>query len=349
VTVLSFNLLHSQTFLGESSQYVENNRIGTGRYTKHEIESDNGTSITTYVSENIIYVFNEFSFLPDCEYYTVLILDSVTQKKFTAYHDSLCNKINNNEWITTVAGRYGTIKLKSVSDKGYEYIIMFNDYWQHREVINAEGNGDLAFDKGEYEDALMHYNIAIEGWGPNAYTYFFMGMCHFYLENYGEAIGKYTLALENDPDSIIGNWASLNGRGCAIKGYWSILVSARFSVYDTYIYRGIAKNEQGDIRGAIRDLSTYVDHIRTNGFVYFKLGTLRAQLGTSLNDRELLTAANQDLTRAIMLDSSYASSYINRGLTYILLGKLDEGCMDFSRAGELGDTEAYGYIKEYCK
>ena len=40
--------------------------------------------------------------------------------------------------------------------------------------------------------------------------------------------------------------------------------------------------------------------------------------------------------------------YINRGLAKLGLGQKDSGCLDFSKAGELGYSEAYQSIKEYC-
>ena len=41
--------------------------------------------------------------------------------------------------------------------------------------------------------------------------------------------------------------------------------------------------------------------------------------------------------------------YWNRGLAKIKLGQIDSGCLDFSKAGELGHSEAYNSIKKYCK
>ena len=43
-----------------------------------------------------------------------------------------------------------------------------------------------------------------------------------------------------------------------------------------------------------------------------------------------------------------AAPYLNRGASKIMLGQKDSGCLDLSKAGELGDTKAYGLIKKYC-
>ena len=55
-----------------------------------------------------------------------------------------------------------------------------------------------------------------------------------------------------------------------------------------------------------------------------------------------------DYSKAIELDSNYAWAYFNRGVTKLNLGLLDGGCLDLSKAGELGIMEAYDVIKEYC-
>jgi hypothetical protein len=41
-------------------------------------------------------------------------------------------------------------------------------------------------------------------------------------------------------------------------------------------------------------------------------------------------------------------AYYHRGLAKILSGQKDNGCLDLSKAGDLGLAEAYESIKEYC-
>ncbi len=41
-------------------------------------------------------------------------------------------------------------------------------------------------------------------------------------------------------------------------------------------------------------------------------------------------------------------AYYNRGLAKIQLGQIDGGCLDLSKAGELGADKAYDLIKKYC-
>ena len=59
--------------------------------------------------------------------------------------------------------------------------------------------------------------------------------------------------------------------------------------------------------------------------------------------------AIKDYNKAILLESEFAEAYFNRGLTYIHLQKTNKGCIDLSRAGELGIDKAYRVMKLYCK
>lgn len=55
-------------------------------------------------------------------------------------------------------------------------------------------------------------------------------------------------------------------------------------------------------------------------------------------------AAIQHYTDAIRVDAEFAEAFFNRGLTYIYIGKREQGLQDLSRAGELGIYQAYNII-----
>jgi tetratricopeptide (TPR) repeat protein len=55
-----------------------------------------------------------------------------------------------------------------------------------------------------------------------------------------------------------------------------------------------------------------------------------------------------DYTKAIEINPKYMEAYYNRGMTNIAIGQKDRGCMDLSKAGELGSEKAYEKIKKLC-
>lgn len=67
--------------------------------------------------------------------------------------------------------------------------------------------------------------------------------------------------------------------------------------------------------------------------------------------------SEQDFLRALKLDPQFAEAWFNLGILRLyanekgvkIEGSKNDGCLDLSRAGELGLTKAYGVIKKLCK
>ena len=57
----------------------------------------------------------------------------------------------------------------------------------------------------------------------------------------------------------------------------------------------------------------------------------------------------QDYNKAIELNPDFADAYYNRGIAKYDLGDKNGSCLDWSKAGELGDETAYDLIKEHCQ
>lgn len=60
-----------------------------------------------------------------------------------------------------------------------------------------------------------------------------------------------------------------------------------------------------------------------------------------------LPEAYDDYTRAIELEPSLAEAYYNRGLVQIFMEDTRKGCMDLSKAGELGIEAAYDVLRQF--
>lgn len=73
---------------------------------------------------------------------------------------------------------------------------------------------------------------------------------------------------------------------------------------------------------------------------YFNRGNLMAISGK-------LPEAYEDYSKAINLDPNMAEAYYNRGLVQILMKDTRKGCLDLSKAGELGIEMAYQTLKQF--
>lgn len=109
-----------------------------------------------------------------------------------------------------------------------------------------------------------------------------------------------------------------------------------------YMRRGFVKIKLVDQRGAIQDFNKAVELSPSNSIFY----TARAASKTLLEDH---SGAIQDCDEAIELNPSNAETFMIRGISKIELGQKNEGCLDLSKAGELGYFEAYEIIKQYCQ
>ena len=77
-------------------------------------------------------------------------------------------------------------------------------------------------------------------------------------------------------------------------------------------------------------------------YIYFNLGNLYCLTSDHI-------ASIDSYTRAIDLYPYMGDAYYNRGLVLIYLKDKEKGCIDLSRAGELGVVEAYSVINKYCE
>ena len=97
-----------------------------------------------------------------------------------------------------------------------------------------------------------------------------------------------------------------------------------------------------DYTDAIDDMKAAAELVPDLPYVYFNLGNLHCLSSEHINSIE-------NYTKAIELYPYMGDAYFNRGLVLIYLKDREKGCIDLSRAGELGVQDAYGVIKKYCE
>jgi tetratricopeptide (TPR) repeat protein len=113
------------------------------------------------------------------------------------------------------------------------------------------------------------------------------------------------------------------------------------SEYDLFLNRGIAKISAGDMIGCISDMDKSINLKGNSTIKLFNKGLAQFNLKKF---NEALNSFNELLE----LDASYKEALFYRGLSKINLEKKEEGCLDLSKAGELGFFKAYDEIKKHC-
>ncbi len=77
-------------------------------------------------------------------------------------------------------------------------------------------------------------------------------------------------------------------------------------------------------------------------YIWYNLGNLKCLSSEPVE-------AIESYDRALKLYPEMADAYFNRGLVLIYVKDKEKGCIDLSRAGELGIADAYGVIARYCE
>ena len=96
-----------------------------------------------------------------------------------------------------------------------------------------------------------------------------------------------------------------------------------------------------DYSDAIADIKEALSILPDIPYLYFDLGNLEC-----LSSRFVEALENYDM--AIKLYPNMGDAYYNRGLVLIYLKDKEKGCIDLSRAGELGVADSYSVIAKYC-
>jgi tetratricopeptide (TPR) repeat protein len=149
---------------------------------------------------------------------------------------------------------------------------------------------------------------------------------------YTEAVNKFTLALD---------FKELNSNKIALR-----LI---------YILRGIAKNRLKDYRGAILDFDKFISLTPEQTIESEIEGGLKmlaaAYSFRGMSKRNLNYPYQEtmiDHNKAIKLNPKDGLNYLRRAITRQKFNLKNEACLDFSKAGELGISEAYEIIRDYC-
>jgi len=149
--------------------------------------------------------------------------------------------------------------------------------------------------------------------------------------------GQVCLAqYDKDVFSFRGRNALADGKYAYAIEQFNILARLDTTDYWTYFYRGIAKYNLGDIRGAQQDFDTSIrlDPVFTNGYHY------RAITNSRFGKYEEALA---DFKKAIDLRPGFIGLYFSRGVTYFLAQRFEDAVSDFDRyiRKEPKDPSAY--------
>ena len=233
--------------------------------------------------------------------------------------------------------------------QGYENPLIMK-FRQELPVGVAVRNADKALDEAQMDQVRQQ---AWSSMTPASEEYFMRALAEYSerrynlaLENYGEAVEK---APEGGVDGLYKAFYYLN-RGALRAEMIEFIASIESNVQvlsmdDSGNTRARVKDQVVriyDYSDAIQDMKEAIKVVPDIPYMYFNLGNLYC-----LSSEHVVSIENY--TKAIELYPNMGDAYFNRGLVLIYLKDKEKGCIDLSRAGELGVQDAYGVIKKYCE
>ena len=172
--------------------------------------------------------------------------------------------------------------------------------------------GKELYEKHEYMEALLNFNKAIEVDPNYAIAYYMRGNIKEAFEDHHGAMKDYNTSLEKNN---------------------------KFA--DAYFVRGNVKMKLQDYYGAIDDYGAAISLNENYIDAYFNRGKAKQFL-------QAYEDAINDCTKIIQINPRNIDAFYMRGILRIDFGDLKNGCLDLSKAGELGDLKAYEAIKDKC-
>ena len=182
---------------------------------------------------------------------------------------------------------------------------------------------------------------------------FFKGLQAAGRKQYTQALQYYTEAAEGeDPDSPYAAYHKafyLMNRGALRAEMIEFIASFESNV------QTLTMDDKGNTRARVReqvsreyDYSEALSDMEAAAAILPSLPYIQFNLGNLYCLSSRFVQAIESYDKAIKLYPWMGSAYFNRGLVLIYLKDKEKGCIDLSRAGELGVEGAYGVISRYC-
>lgn len=217
------------------------------------------------------------------------------------------------------------------------------------------GNEEMAVD-----EAVLSRAEAVAWQGDSPQAFFLRALCESAQKQFNSSLGNYSKAVESSAerasereltqfDDYYAAFYYMN-RGVLRADMIEFIASIESNVQvltmdDSGNTRARVKdqvNRSYDYGDAIQDMQAAAEILPDIPYIYFNLGNLYCLSKEHVKSIE-------SYTKAIELYSYMGDAYFNRGLVLIYLKDKEKGCIDLSRAGELGVQDAYGVIKKYCE
>ena len=178
---------------------------------------------------------------------------------------------------------------------------------------------------------------------PTWKDYFERGVTQSQIKQYTNSVNTYSSAIEMNPTNPFLYLNRSTTRAEMIDFISSIDNSYQRITIDADPANRLNSNPKRTYSydEAIADLNKAAKLYPEFAHAYYNRANLRALSGN-------LPEAFEDYTKAIGLNPWFAEAYYNRGIVQLYMKDTRKGCLDLSKAGELGIEEAYEILKHHA-
>lgn len=180
------------------------------------------------------------------------------------------------------------------------------------EQLSPVRRGELLIEKGKYRKAISILDNAISNGVVDPFLHYNRGLANSKLKQQAYAIADYSQAIDLNP-----------------------------KMGEAYFKRANSKAALKDTRGATQDYLKSISLDKNNKKAHYNLGVMQMQ-HTNYSE------AIYHFDNATVLDNKWGLAFYQKGVAKIKAGLLDSGCIDLSKAGELGFEQAYKAISKKC-
>lgn len=179
---------------------------------------------------------------------------------------------------------------------------------------------------------------------PESWTLLFeRGVSQSLIKQYTNAVNTFSSAIDQNPTNPFLYLNRSTTRAEMIDFISSIDNSYQRITIDSDPANRLNNNSKRTYSydEAVADLNKAIKLFPDLAYSYYNRANLLALSGS-------LPEAYEDYTKAIKLNPNFAEAYYNRGVIQIFMKDTRKGCLDISKAGELGIVEAYEVLKRYA-
>lgn len=206
----------------------------------------------------------------------------------------------------------------------------------------AKTLGNEAYKRKSFEEAIKHYQEAIEHDGTDITFYSNLAAVYFEMKDYEKCIAECEKGVEIGRDNradfkLIAKAFARIGNAKRRVGDWQ---GAK-----TYLEKSLSEHRKPDVKAQLSEVEKKIKEMATQAYIDPLKAEEEKELGNTLFKKGDYATAIKHYSEAIRRNPDDPKLYSNRAACYTKLAAFDLGLKDCDRCLELDDKFVKGYVR----